>query len=95
MRFFLPKFAPTLNAIESDAEIRMRRGVRQGSPLSGLLFIMILSDVLRPLEKIWDDLRLGCGCGAHRYNHLLFADDLVLIGKNSAEIIRMLADLQA
>ena len=29
------------------------RRVRQGSPLSGLLFIMILSDVLRPLEERW------------------------------------------
>ena len=86
---------PTLNAIEADATIRMKRGVRQGSPLSGLLFIMILSDVLRPLETKWAGNQWGCYCGALLwYNHLLFADDLVLIGKDSGEIRAMLADLQ-
>ena len=88
------KVRPTLNAIEADAEIRLRRGVRQGSPLSGLLFIMILSDVLRPLELRWASKQWGCYCGNMWYSHLLFADDLVLIGKDSGEIRDMLGDLQ-
>ena len=88
------KVKPTLNAIEADEEIRLRRGVRQGSPLSGLLFIMILSDVLRPLENRWARRQWGCYCGSRCYSHLLFADDLVLIGKDSGEIQGMLSDLQ-
>ena len=85
---------PTLDAIEADSDIRLFRGMRQGSSLSGLLFIMILSDVLRPPEKKWGELHLGCQCGEYRYNHLLIADDLVLIGKDGAEVSRMLSDLQ-
>ena len=88
------KVKPTLNAIEADAEVKLRRGVRQGSPLSGLLFIMILSDVLRPLERKWARNEWGCFCGRLWYSHLLFADDLVLIGKDSGEIKAMLEDLQ-
>ena len=88
------KVKPTLNAIETDAEIRLRRGVRQGSPLSDFLLIMILSDVLRPLELRWAQKQWGCYCGSMWYSHLLFADDLVLIGKDSGEIRDMLGDLQ-
>ena len=88
------KVRPTLNAIEADAEVKLRRGVRQGSPLSGLLFIMILSDVLRPLERKWAKNEWGCFCGSLWYSYLLFADDPVLIGKDSVEIKAMLGDLQ-
>ena len=88
------KIRPRLDAVEAAEEVRLFLGVREGSPLSGLLFILILSDVLRPLEERWGDLFLGCKCGRFRYTHLVFADDFVLIGKDGREIAAMLSDLQ-
>ena len=88
------KVRPRLDALEADEDIRLFRGVRQGSPLSGILFIMIMAEVLRPLEKKWGQQFLGCQCGPIRCNHLLFADDVVLIGKNGHEIMAMLKDLE-
>ena len=88
------KVRPRLDAVEATEEVRLFRGVRQGNPLSGLLFIMIMSVVLRPLESRWSELCLRCRCGKFRYTHLLFADDLVLIGKDGREILHMLDDLQ-
>ena len=84
---------PRLDALEADEDIRLFRGVRQGSPLSGILFIMIMAEVLRPLEEKWGQQLLGCQCGPLRYNHLLFADDVVLIGKTGFEIKATLRDL--
>ena len=58
------KVRPRLDSVEADEDIRLFRGVRQGSPLSGLLFIMIMSDVLRPLEDKWEGSFLVASAGS-------------------------------
>ena len=60
------------------------RGLRQGDPLSPLLFLLIMEVLSQILKKIED---IGLLCGFHmgpvnsigvRISHLLFADDTIL-----------------
>lgn len=51
----------------------IRRGVRQGDPLSPKLFSAVLEEVFRKLE--WDGL--GLNINGRRLNNLRFADDLL------------------
>ncbi|XP_074291071.1 uncharacterized protein LOC141617832 [Silene latifolia] len=70
-----------------------KRGLRQGDPLSPLLFTVCmkyLSRILGVLAK-QDEFRFHPLCGHTRLNHLLFADDLLLFCKgNEASIMWML-----
>jgi hypothetical protein len=61
----------------------MRRGVRQGDPLSGLLFNYVMDAVLSRLDpemgvKLSPSIIL---------NHLAFADDVALIAESAALFI--------
>lgn len=57
-------------------EMRPMRGVRQGDPLSPLLFNMMIDEGLRTLPT-----NLGIDLGGERLNALAFADDLVLMAR--------------
>lgn len=52
--------------------IRQNRGVKQGDPLSPLLFNLCIEPLSRQLNPLRSPGELS-------YNHLLFADDLVSI----------------
>lgn len=57
------------------------RNVRQGDPLSPLLFIMVIEDVLRtPLPDI------GFNLNGHQVGSLAYADNLVLFAKKSSRL---------
>jgi len=67
------------------------RGVKQGCPLSPLLFTLYISDV--------DDAFRGCtgavtGTETLRVTHLLFADDLALTANHTGHLQQMLHRLQ-
>ena len=57
----------------------MARGVKQGDPLSPFLFNFVLDTCLRKLEG---SVRL---IDALRFNHIAFADDVVLIASKMDE----------
>ena len=67
----------------------INRGVRQGDTLSPKLFNAGLEQIFRKLD--WDSK--GISINGERLNHLRFADDIVLIGTNAAEVSDMLNQL--
>lgn len=61
------------------------RGVKQGDPLSPLLFNVVVNRLLETLPK-----EVGSTLGDFRLNAMAFADDLILIGKTSAGLQLMI-----
>ncbi|XP_074310232.1 uncharacterized protein LOC141646020 [Silene latifolia] len=69
------------------------RGLRQGDPLSLLLFTLCMEYLSRILHIVaqQDNFRFHPMCGHIRLNHLLFADDLLMFYKgNESSIMWML-----
>lgn len=76
--------------LESTGEsFPIKKGVRQGDPLSPTLFNAVLEHIFRQLN--WD--HLGLNINGARLNHLRFADDLVLLEENPAAIELMMQSL--
>lgn len=70
-------------------EFPIRRGVRQGDPISPRIFIAVLESIISELD--WKN----CGLSIEgRYlSHLRFADDLVLLSESSQQLQYMLDTL--
>lgn len=75
---------------ERDGEyFPIKRGVRQGDPLSPKLFSAVLEHVFRCLD--WD--HYGLNVNGVKMNHLRFADDLILISDKPKSLQEMLKQL--
>ena len=61
-------------------------GVRQGSILSSHFFNIYVDDLSTELNK----MNIGCVMGELTINHLLYADDIVLVSPSSAGLKRLL-----
>ncbi|KAI8434265.1 hypothetical protein MSG28_012359 [Choristoneura fumiferana] len=70
--------------------IEIKRGVRQGDPLSPKIFIAVLESIISKLN--WSTV--GLNINGERISHLRFADDLVLLSENSGELEYMIDTLQ-
>nr|BAC82590.1 reverse transcriptase [Ciona intestinalis] len=62
--------------------IEVRRGVRQGDPLSPLLFNAVMDWALSELDP-----RVGVQIGEQRINHLAFADDIILVSSTKIGMV--------
>jgi hypothetical protein len=64
---------------------RISRGLRQGCPLSPLLFLIIVEGLSRILLKLVEEGKIEGVSVANgvRITHLLFVDDIILFGKGS------------
>ncbi|KAJ8705403.1 hypothetical protein PYW07_011230 [Mythimna separata] len=69
--------------------IPIRRGVRQGDPISPTIFIAVLQQVIGQLQ--WE--RVGLNINNKFISHLRFADDIVLLSESKTELQSMLNDL--
>ena len=64
----------------------MNNGVRQGGIISLLLFNVYINDLSISLNK----LPIGCCSGENVINHLMCADDIVLLSSSAKGMQRLL-----
>ena len=73
----------------------MKRGTKQGDPLSSLLFNALLEHIFRRLKIKWKERGMGIDMGTdERLSNLRFADDVLLVAKKKPHLVKMLEDLQ-
>ena len=91
-----------LKSYESSISILMcfkfaiKRGTKQGDPLSPTIFNAVLETVMRRLKQKWARSRWGVDIslwGAKRLQNLRFADDILLFGQTLPQVQKMLEDL--
>ena len=89
----------SLDGILSKA-FEIRRGTKQGDPLSPALFNAVLEDGLRKIKSKWhkksSEYAIAVGeTGADILTNLRFADDLLLMASSKKQIKEILEDLVA
>ena len=76
----------------------IKRGTKQGDPISPILFNTTLEAIMRSLKKEWlfkkKGVKTGCEQGDYLTN-LRFADDILLMGRSLKQVRCMLEDLEA
>lgn len=73
------------------APFKIGRGVRQGDPLSPILFVCVLESIFKKLG--WEDREPGIKIDGKFLSDLRFADDIVLFANTTEELIMMLEEL--
>jgi hypothetical protein len=67
-----------------------KTGLKQGDPLSPLLFNLALQKVTQSIKMVPSGIKIG----KERLNILAYADDIALIGKNEIEVRKLLVDME-
>ena len=70
-------------------EFDIKKGVRQGDPLSPKIFSAVLEHVIRNID--WE--RQGIEIDGEYMSHLRFADDIAIFAENAAQLENMVNDL--
>ncbi|XP_074277626.1 uncharacterized protein LOC141601261 [Silene latifolia] len=83
-----PSYTLSLNG-DSFGYFKGARGLRQGDPLSPLLFVIYMEYLSRILDQIRDyvDFRYRPLCGRIKLNHLALVDDLLLFCRGDKQSI--------
>ena len=95
-------YADQCGYVQLEPELRSRFfsilcGVRQGDPLSPILFTNTARAGMQVLKEKWEAKRYGTLVGAnadiHRLTYVMFADDTTLIAKSRKALKQMLKDV--
>jgi len=77
--------------MEVERSFWTARGVRQGYPVSPLLFNLVIADLKEELGKVrWGGVKLGSG----RVYSLAYADDIVLLAEEEGEMKSIIERLE-
>jgi len=60
--------------------------IKQGDPLSPILFNLALQKIIQSIKMVPSDIRIG----KEQLNILAYTEDIALIGKNEIEIRKLL-----
>ena len=77
-------------------EFYIRKGTKQGDPISPIIFNCVLDEVLRTVKRKWSLKKFGMQLGhtdLRTMTNLRFADDILLIGRTLPQIKQMIADI--
>ncbi|KAH0773268.1 hypothetical protein KY290_010405 [Solanum tuberosum] len=88
------KFSIKVNG-ENYGYFKGKRGLRQGDPMSSLLFVLVMEYLSRALQKVGElpDFKFHPMCCGTKLNHLIFADDLMLFCKGDLKSIRRMIEV--
>ena len=79
---------------EESRTFDVQRGVRQGDPLSPILFNLVLNQTLEEVGAVWRRRGYGTNVGqdvrGDRLTHIAFADDVTLVARTWLSMKRML-----
>ena len=101
-RFLLKLYKKQSAYVSLDGEksrlIDILRGVRQGDPLSPVLFNNVTRMIFRDLKDKWTRQGQGtivCGTDGLRSTHTMFADDTTLFASSRKALIAMIKDVKS
>ena len=87
----------TVRTDRQSRAFNIERGVKQGDPLSSLLFNACLEQLFQPLKAKWTNRGFGIQLGhttTTQLTNLRFADDVLLLAPTLPQLTEMLTDLQ-
>jgi hypothetical protein len=64
--------------------------LKQGDPLSPILFNLLLQKVIQSIKMIPSGIKIG----DERLNILAYADDIALVGKKEIEIRKLFVEME-
>ena len=67
-----------------------KTGLKQGDSLSPILFNLALQKVIQSIKMVPSDIKIG----KEKFHVLVYADDIVLIGKNEIEIRQLFVEIE-
>ena len=80
----------------SSQEFYIKKGTKQGDPISPMIFNSVLAQVMRTVKNKWKERKYGVQLGEGMdttMQILRFADDILLVGRTLPQIKQMVADV--